>query len=146
MQHGADRDVFNTLRCINPDCGYWMPCSIKGEVPRGPKKNRTRSKIMSSKYRVKVLVNLYDGEKEKHTFSLDLELPFIPTVGIAVQRKGSVVPIGPFEQVVYNLDEDVFFCWKEAWVTRRLEGSLLDSTEATKRVMENLKLDGWKEV
>lgn len=99
--------------------------------------------MSNPKYKVKVIFEVQDGEKSAR-FRMDLKLPFVPTKDTVISKKDSVaIKLGPFEKVVYNLDDKRFICFIEPWSPGE-DSSHRD--DDIKQVIKNLLTEGWARI
>ena len=97
---------------------------------------------MSKNYYTKIIFEIKDGEKSAR-FRTELKLPFVPTKETAIRRKDSVaIPLGPFEKVVYDHDDNQFVCWIKPWVPTEGENKDRD----IKQAIHNLLEEGWTRI
>ncbi len=95
---------------------------------------------MSNKYKVKVIFEI-EGDWGAR-FRMDLKLPFAPTKDTIISKRSAVViKLGPFEKVVYNLDNNKFTCWIKPW-----SPSGENKEDDIKQTMKNLRTEGWTRI
>lgn len=96
------------------------------------------------KYPIKIIFEIKDAEESiSARFRTELKIPFPPTNETVIRRKGSVaIPLGPFEQVVYDYDDKQFVCRMKSYVLTEGENKNRD----IKQVIKNLLVEGWTRI